>query len=40
MPAGKYTFLIISDASLKLLLSNNDLPAYLKFLSAAYPGKF
>lgn len=40
MPAGKYTFLIISDANLNLLLSNKDLPAYLKFLSAAYPGKF
>ena len=40
MPAGKYTFLIISDANLNLLLNARDLPAYLKFLSAAYPGKF
>jgi len=40
MPAGKYTFLIISDTNLELLLGNKDMPAYLKFLSAAYPGKF
>jgi len=40
MPAGKYTFLIISDTNLELLLNNKDMPAYLKFLSAAYPGKF
>jgi hypothetical protein len=40
MPAGKYNFLIISDANLELLLNNKDMPAYLKFLSAAYPGKF
>ncbi len=40
MPTGKYTFLIISDANLELLLNNKDMPAYQKFLSAAYPGKF
>ncbi|HEX3933932.1 MAG TPA: hypothetical protein VHW43_04585 [Puia sp.] len=40
MPAGKYTFLIISDANLELLLNNKDMPAYQKFLQAAYPGKF
>ncbi|HWB90620.1 MAG TPA: hypothetical protein VG605_02165, partial [Puia sp.] len=40
MPAGKYNFLIISDTNLDLLLNNKDMPAYLKFLSAAYPGKF
>jgi hypothetical protein len=40
MPAGKYNFLIISDTNLELLLNNKDIPAYLKFLSAAYPGKF
>ncbi len=40
MPAGKYTFLIISATNLELLLNNKDMPAYLKFLSTAYPGKF
>jgi hypothetical protein len=40
MPAGKYRFLIISATNLELLLSNKDMPAYLKFLSAAYPGVF
>lgn len=40
LPAGKYTFLIISDANLQLLLDNKDMPAYRKFLSAAYPTTF
>jgi outer membrane protein assembly factor BamD (BamD/ComL family) len=40
LPANKYTFLIISATNLELLLNNKDMPAYRKFLSAAYPGKF
>lgn len=40
LPAGKYTFLIISNANLDLLLSNKDMPAYRKFLSAADPSTF
>jgi outer membrane protein assembly factor BamD (BamD/ComL family) len=40
LPAGKYTFLIISAANLQVLLNNKDLNAYRQFLSAAYPGKF
>ena len=40
LPAGKYSFLIISAPNLDLLLTNKDIPAYRKFLSAAYPGKF
>jgi TolA-binding protein len=40
LPAGKYTFLIISGPNLQLLLNRKDLNAYLQFLSAAYPGKF
>jgi len=40
LPAGKYTFLIISASNLELLLNNKDLPAYRKFLQAAYPGTF
>ncbi|HEY4108997.1 hypothetical protein [Puia sp.] len=37
LPAGKYTFLIISTSNLELLLNNKDMPAYRKFLQAAYP---
>jgi hypothetical protein len=37
LPAGKYSFLIISANNLELLLNNKDMPAYRKFLSAAYP---
>jgi hypothetical protein len=40
LPAGKYTFLVISAPNLELLLSNKDMPGYRKFLSAAYPDKF
>jgi outer membrane protein assembly factor BamD (BamD/ComL family) len=40
LPAGKYTFLIISAPNLDLLLNNKDMAAYRKFLSAAYPGQF
>lgn len=40
LPAGKYTFQIISVPNLELLLSNKDMSAYRRFLTAAYPGKF
>jgi tetratricopeptide repeat protein len=40
MPAGKYTFLIISAPNLELLLNNKDMHGYRQFLSAAYPDKF
>ncbi len=40
MPAGKYSFQIISAANLQLLLNNKDMNAYRKFLLAAYPDKF
>jgi tetratricopeptide (TPR) repeat protein len=39
MPAGKYSFQIISSNNLELLLNNKDMNAYRKFLSAAYPDK-
>jgi len=39
LPASKYSFLIISAPNLDLLLNNKDIPAYRKFVSAAYPGK-
>jgi tetratricopeptide (TPR) repeat protein len=37
LPAGKYSFLIISAANLQLLLSNKDMSGYKKFLVTAYP---
>jgi tetratricopeptide (TPR) repeat protein len=40
MPAGKYSFQIISANNLELLLNTKDMNAYRKFLSAAYPDKF
>lgn len=40
LPAGKYTFLIISGTNLQLLLDNKDMAGYRKFLSEAYPTTF
>ena len=40
LPGSKYSFIIISEENLALLKKNTDLPAYLKFLSSYYPGKF
>jgi hypothetical protein len=40
LPAGKYTFLIISAPNMQLLLSNKDMEGYKKFLTTAYPDKF
>jgi tetratricopeptide (TPR) repeat protein len=40
LPAGKYSFLIVSPSNLELLMTNKDMQAYKKFLSTAYPGKF
>lgn len=40
LPANKYSFFIISDANLQLLKENKNLPAYLKVLREAMPGKF
>ena len=40
LPADKYSFLIISEANLGILMTNKDMPGYRKFLSAAFPGKF
>jgi tetratricopeptide (TPR) repeat protein len=40
LPADKYTFMIISGANLRILLTGKDMSAYRQFLSAAYPGKF
>ena len=40
LPAGKYSFLIISNSNLGLLLKNKDMNAYKQFVQAAYPGTF
>jgi len=40
LPAGKYSFLIISNSNLELLLNNKNLTDYRQFLKAAYPGIF
>jgi tetratricopeptide (TPR) repeat protein len=40
LPAGKYSFLIISPSNLQLLMTNKDMPGYRRFLSTAFPGKF
>lgn len=40
LPAGKYSFLIVTDQNLEILKVNKDVPAYLKFLSGNFPGHF
>jgi outer membrane protein assembly factor BamD (BamD/ComL family) len=40
LPAGKYSFLIITDQNLELLKTNKDITAYKKFLETNFPGKF
>ncbi|MGI8580777.1 MAG: tetratricopeptide repeat protein, partial [Chitinophagaceae bacterium] len=40
LPAGKYSFVIISEANLQVLKANKDLPGYIKLLNNKYPGKF
>lgn len=40
LKADKYSFILISNENLELLKTNKDLPAYLKLLKEAMPGKF
>ncbi|MEP7259046.1 MAG: tetratricopeptide repeat protein, partial [Flavitalea sp.] len=40
LPAGKYSFLIISEPNLEILKQRQDMNAYRKFLSQYYPGQF
>jgi hypothetical protein len=40
LPAGKYSFVIITDQNLELLKTNKDVEAYRKFLETNFPGKF
>ena len=40
LPAGKYSFLIISEPNLEILKQRQDMNAYRKFMAQYYPGKF
>lgn len=40
LPAGKYTFYIISPQNLEVLKSTKDMQLYKQALGAAFPGKF
>ncbi len=40
LPASKYSFLVISDDNLQLLLTNKNLKGYKDVLNKQYPGKF
>ncbi len=40
LPAGKYSFMIISDSNLQLLKTNKDLQGYKKLLNTNYNNKF
>ncbi|THU40682.1 tetratricopeptide repeat protein [Niastella caeni] len=40
LPANKYSFAIITDSNLGVLMSTKDVNAFKKFLSQNYPGKF
>jgi hypothetical protein len=40
LPAAKYSFAIITDNNLQVLMNTKDINAFKKFLSDNYPGKF
>jgi tetratricopeptide (TPR) repeat protein len=40
LPAGKYSFYIMSDANLELIKENKNLQSYIDLLNKKYPGKF
>lgn len=40
LPANKYSFVIITDNNLQVLMNTKDVNAFKKFLSDNYPGKF
>jgi TolA-binding protein len=40
LPAAKYSFAIITDNNLQVLMNTKDVNAFKKFLSDNYPGKF
>jgi hypothetical protein len=40
LPAAKYSFVIITDNNLQVLLNTKDVNAFKQFLNQHYPGKF
>lgn len=40
LPAQKYSFYIISNENLQLLIENKDIQSYIDLLNKRYPGKF
>ncbi len=38
MPAGKYSFILISESNLEILKTSKDIPAYKKFIQQIFPG--
>ena len=40
LPAAKYSFTIITDSNLQVLMNTRDVNAFKKFLQQNYPGKF
>jgi len=40
MPANKYSFIIISQNNLQVLLNAKDIAAYKAFMNQAFPGRF
>lgn len=40
LPAAKYSFVIVTDNNLQVLMNTKDINAFKKFLSENYPGKF
>ena len=40
MPAGKYSFIIITASNLEILKTAKDIPAYKKFIQQNFPGIF
>jgi hypothetical protein len=40
LPAAKYSFVILTDNNLQVLMNTKDVNAFKKFLSDNYPGKF
>ncbi|MBO9561832.1 MAG: hypothetical protein J7621_03625 [Niastella sp.] len=40
LPAAKYTFVIVTDANLGILLNTKDVDTYKLFLQQMFPGKF
>jgi hypothetical protein len=40
LPAAKYSFIIVTDNNLQVLMNTKDVNALKQFLNQQYPGKF